>query len=339
VATLERAVPPLDRDLSPERIRLLGMLAGSLLHGDDADRAEALADAALNAARRNGDPNLIAVALLRRWPTLGPNRFADREALAAELVELDRCGRLNVHVRATGWLMVGLAAIDTVDVGAAEAAAVRARDAAERSGRPAVLTELGWFESLLHLVRGRADEAEAAVFATYDLYRRTRRLNADTILTGVLLGARADQGRVEELVGDLDPAGAGQFALVYRACISWAAAEAGLVDCARSAVLTPVDVARVPDDYFRRATLVATAHAWWHLGIYGDQVDSVVRGLEAYPQRLAFPGSTGPFLGPVALAMGRLAALAGDHDAALGWMDRALTLCEERACRRGSPAA
>jgi DNA-binding SARP family transcriptional activator len=332
-ATLERAVGPIDRELSSERIRLLGMLAGSLLHSDDADRAEVLADVAVTAARRNGDPSLIGIALLRRWPTLGPNRFADREALAAEMVELDRCGGLNVHVRATGWLMVGLAAIDTVDIAAAEAAAARAREAAERSGRPAVLTELGWFESLLHLVRGRPVQAEAAAFATYDLYRRTRRLNADTILTGVLLGARADQGRVDELVADLDPSGAGQFALVYRACISWASAEAGLSDVSRSVLLTPADIARVPDDYFRRATLVATAHAWWHLGVHGDAVDTIAAGLDAYPQRLAFPGSTGPFLGPVALAMGRLAALGGDGEAALAWVERSAALCE----RAGMP--
>jgi hypothetical protein len=236
-------------------------------------------------------------------------------------------------VRATGWLMVGLAAIDTVDVAGAEAAAARAREAAERSGRPAVLTELGWFESLLHLVRGRPAEAEAAAFATYDLYRRTRRLNADTILTGVLLGARADQGRVDELVADLDPSSAGQFALVYRACISWASAEAGLSDVSRSVLLTPADIARVPDDYFRRATFVATAHAWWHLGVYGDAVHTIAAGLEPYPQRLAFPGSTGPFVGPVALAMGRLAALAGDRESALAWVERSAALCE----RAGMP--
>jgi hypothetical protein len=120
---------------------------------------------------------------------------------------------------------------------------------------------------------------------------------------------------------------------VYRACISWATAEAGLVDVARSVLLAPADVARVPDDYFRRATLVATAHAWWHLGVHGDAVDSVAAGLEAYPDRLAFPGSTGPFLGPVALAMGRLAALAGDREAAVAWLERAVALCE----RAGMP--
>ena len=43
----------------------------------------------------------------------------------------------------------------------------------------------------MHLAAGRPEEAETVALTVYDLYRRTRNLNADTILTGVLCGLAA----------------------------------------------------------------------------------------------------------------------------------------------------
>ena len=44
--------------------------------------------------------------------------------------------------------------------------------------------------------------------------------------------------------------------------------------------------------------------------------------------RVAFPGSTGPFLGPVTLALARLADLAGDDAEARRWIAEAVAICE-----------
>ena len=210
----------------------------------------------------------------------------------------------------------------------AEAAAAQASDAAARAGRAALITEAGWFQALVHQARGRPEDAEAVALTTYDLYRRTRNLNAETILSGVLIGVRADQGRVEELRDLAKLALSGPFALVYRACLSQAAGEAGLLDVARSTVLSPADLGRVPADYFMRATLVSTAHTWWHLGIHADAAEVIAGALRPVSTRLAFPGSTAPFVGPIALALARLAALVGDDAEARRWAGEAVAVSE-----------
>ena len=42
---------------------------------------------------------------------------------------------------------------------------------------------------------------------------------------------------------------------------------------------------------------VGSAHAWWHLGIHAESAEAVAARLRPFADRVAFPGSTGPFLG------------------------------------------
>jgi hypothetical protein len=325
IDALRRAVGPPDGELSPERVRLLGMLATNV---PSPAEAMALGEAAVAAARRHDDPALVATALMRRWTTLIPHHFAARRAVADEVLALDQAHGLPPDARATGYFMVGLAAMDAVDLAGAEEATAVARVAAERCGRSAIITEIGWFETLVHLAAGRPGEAETVALTTYDLYRRTRSLNADTILTGVMLGARADQGRLDTLLGMPLIGASGPLDLVARACTAWAAAEAGHEAVARTAVPHPSDLARAPSDYLERATLVATAYAWWHLGIHAEAAETVAARLRPTSERVAFPGSTAPFLGPVALALARLADLAGDEAEARRRSAEAVAICE-----------
>ena len=329
VAALERAVGPITDDLSAERIRLLGMWAANLTQVGAGQRPRMLGQEAVAAARRSGDPVLLATQLVRQWVTLGPMRYEERQAIAAEVERLDRDHGLPDSVRSTCYLMVGLAAFDNVDLVTAESAMLRSRQMAERADRPALITEVGWFESLIHLARGRPDQAGEVALAAYDLYRRTRRANAETLLSGILVGARADQGRVEELLGTLDLTSTGTFALAYRASLGHAAAEAGLTDLARSLVLAPAEVTDLPRDYIQRATLVASAYTWWHLGVHEEAAGALARALLPLAERLSFPGSSGPFLGPVSLALGRLAVLAGDHDEGVRWLSEAVATCDK----------
>ena len=50
--------------------------------------------------------------------------------------------------------------------------------------------------------------------------------------------------------------------------------------------------------------------------------------LRPFAGRLAFPGSTAPCLGPVSLALARLAALAGEDAEARHWAAEAVAVCE-----------
>ena len=86
-------VGPPEGELSPERVRLLGMLATNVLHTEAPDAAIALGEAAVAAARRHEDPALVATALMRRWATLAPADFAERQAVADEVLALDRARR------------------------------------------------------------------------------------------------------------------------------------------------------------------------------------------------------------------------------------------------------
>ena len=189
------------------------------------------------------------------------------------------------------------------------------------------MTEVGWFLALVHAVRGRLEEAEAVALHTYDLYRRTRNRNADAILEACLLGIRADQGRVDEILDTTDPMAAGPFTAISRACVAAFAAEAGRRALARDVMLTPADVARLPDDYFRQGAIVATAQAWWHLDAHRGATGPLISLLEPTSHLLSYPGSTGPCLGPVALALARLHGLAGDTDTARRWAERAVDQC------------
>jgi hypothetical protein len=288
-----------------------------------------LGERAVLAARRHDDPALIGTALMRRWTTLGLEQFAERQAVADEAVALDRQHGLPADIRASAYLMAGLAAMDGLDLAGAEAAMDVARTEAERCGRPAIVTEVGWFEALVHLAAGRSHEAEARALATYDLYRRTRALNADTILAGILLGARADSGRLDQLLEMTSSlAREGVYTFVARACMAWAGAEGGHEDMARKVVLSPAELARTTPDYLQRATFVGTAYAWWHLGIHADAAEALAARLRPWANRVAFPGSTGPFLGPVTLALARLAHLAGDRGEALRRIADTVATCE-----------
>ena len=110
--------------------------------------------------------------------------------------------------------------------------------------------------------------------------------------------------------------------------MAWAGAEGGHEDMARKVVLSPADLARTTPDYLQRATFVGTAYAWWHLGIHADAAASLAVRLRPWSDRVAFPGSTGPFLGPVTLALARLADLAGDRAEALHWIAETVAICE-----------
>jgi hypothetical protein len=60
--------------------------------------------------------------------------------------------------------------------------------------------------------------------------------------------------------------------------------------------------------------------------------------LRRVADRVAFRGSTAPFLGPVAPGLSRLAALGGDDAEARHWVGRAVATCERAGFRTWLPA-
>ncbi len=268
VALLEEALAGLDAEDTPIRVLVLGALAQQIFFTDQADRRRRLADEAVAAARRLGDPVTLVQALVywhgAVWGIAQPR---ERRAVADEAAELARSlenDEMNMHA-------VMFRIVDEVELGDFAAAyadcAALAALARERH-LPFYLWPAAMFESMRALFEGRFDEAEAMITDTFRIGILAHP-SALRFMGAQLALLRRDQGRVDEFRSIVNSAfDQASDILVWRVACVLADLECGDEAGARAAFRAIAErrFADVPEDFFATLTLAMLADLCAALG-------------------------------------------------------------------------
>jgi tetratricopeptide (TPR) repeat protein len=325
-AALE-ALPP---EPSRTSARLMAMLAAALNLTSLHERSRELGARAVTTARRLGDPATLAEVLVTaHWALFDPENLDERLAIADEVEALAH--RLDDPVlRLQAMLMRAPDLREAGDLHEGNRISRRAAALADELGMAffGVLGRQGWAAQM----EGRLDDAERQVGQA--LARATDiGLDATPVLYPIVFSLLIDRGRWEELLEALPPLVSAEHGLpAYRAALAMVLARCGDFDEARHhlSVFTESNFTLMPRNIQWTAGMVALADAITHLD---DRVAATrLRKLLA-PLSGRTPWQDHICIWPVDLALGQLAAVVGDLDAAL----RHLSAAEVTSARCGTP--
>jgi DNA-binding SARP family transcriptional activator len=317
------------------RIPLLGALAVSLLLTDRDDDRDRAARDALDLARRHGDPELLARALLDHRFRLGPDRIEQRlrevdEALAlARAVELPEVVTASLVYRQEDLLVLGRRAEADATLGQA---ADHLADHPDPYWAWAVRT---WWV-LRQVLDGDLAAAEAAAL---DALGASDGGAEATACFGVnLVAVRMGEGRASEVVPLLERAVVENPHIpCYAAVLAFARAVSGDRSGARALLgrLAADGFAAVPHDTNRLLTLAMLAEVTVALGAV-ELAGPLGERLEPYAGCyvvLNCYGGGGTTWGPASAHLAALARLAGDPAGAAARQVRALDQARDVADR------
>ncbi len=199
IALYEEACVALGEGDSLLRARLLGQLALELVHTPQRERSDGLAREAVAMARRLGDRTGLAQVLILRLLDMLNNPFtlAERLGLTAELAALaDAVGSSDLAWHAAYHRTAAL--LESGDIGGAERALAEIERLAGELRQPFYMwwAHLGW--AMLAVMRG-APDAEARVFAAFELGTASGQPDAPAAFGAQLVPLRNNQGRFAEL--------------------------------------------------------------------------------------------------------------------------------------------
>jgi DNA-binding SARP family transcriptional activator len=207
VPFLEEALAVLPEEDHELRVRLLARLAGGPLRDTLASGPRvAMADEAVEMARRLGDPATLAYALEGRCETYwGPDALEERQAIATELIRVAESAG-DAERTYAGHDCRFYTLLEAGDIPAAYQAHDAATRLAHELGQAAQLWDTATRGANLALFEGRFAEAERAIYEALELGRLAQSANAQLAFELQLYAVRREQGRLEELVAALDRA-------------------------------------------------------------------------------------------------------------------------------------
>jgi DNA-binding SARP family transcriptional activator len=314
VALLQAAVAVTPSD-SPERARLLAVLASELMWHPDYHRRIAVAQEAVAVARRTGDSATLLFAILHRGPAAPvPETIDEHVALLREAVVLAE--RADDRV-AWADAIVGLASVLV-------SAASPERLDDELDAAAAVFTQIGepWSRIITHIVRGclaslhgDLDRAETDLAVALDIGQESGQPDALAMNEEALSLVRWHQGRLAEMLPRLRASAAAKpETMTFGVRLALAEAEFGDPQAARA--LLDAAAARNFDMLYGLAWLGAMCQ-WAYVAA---ELDDVRAGATLYARLAPWPhlfAKIGPVpIFAVSLALGRLAALRGQVDVA-----------------------
>lgn len=323
VGALERALAFLPDAPTEARALALSALGENAYWHRPMDDLDGITAEAVTVAREVGDPAVLGKALLKRNVALWmPGGFELRSAAAAELVELVETHRVPAELEAVAHFGAGSV---QWEAGATEEAIGhlhRARALAQRLGSPALDTQLDYFEGTIAAFQGRLHEAEALTRRAHELYRRTRRWNADAIFAGNMLSVWVEGLRHDDLFAATDVIMASTYRPWFKEGLAWALAQLGLLD--EAAAVLAEGLPPLSDSWL----LLGTAAA----GIVSraavddrEGVRTLADMLRPFEGRLAVCG-TGPAFGDVHQALAVAERALGRPDEARRHIHRSITV-------------
>ena len=242
VETVRRALVVAPPD-SPERARLLAILALELTFAEDFDNRLALVHEAVEVARRSGDQRTIADVLARTHEAIAvPSTIADRLQWTAEACDIARA----LRDPALEWLantVNMVSGLDAGDLAIVDRGLGAATSAAEKLGQPHPEWETRYHSSWRAMLAGDTAVAEQLASSAFEVGTESGEPDALLIFGLQLIAIRWQQGRLAEML-PLIREGADDAPGVpgYHALCAWACAETGEIDEARVGV---ADGARV----------------------------------------------------------------------------------------------
>ncbi|HEX6208193.1 MAG TPA: AAA family ATPase, partial [Actinomycetota bacterium] len=335
IPLLKQAIDALGPTDSTLRVRLLSRLAGALRDQPWMEPREELAREAVSMARRIGDPETLAYALLGQWAAvfMGPDGLGRHAALGDELDHLsgligDR--ELEVSICAFRFT-TGMARGEVAEARVQHETA--ARLTAELR-QPPQRWLVGLMATMLALQDGRFDDAERLIDETFEAGRRAQEWDAGAARLFSLFMLRREQGRLAELEEEIRRA-PGHYSgyRSLRCMLLSSLCDLGRLDEARALFeqLAVDDFARFPKDneWLFAFTLLAEAT---HVLEDRDRAQSLYEQLRPYAERIAWLASDAS-AGPVGRPLGLLAALLGRRDEASGYFEDAIERAERMESR------
>jgi DNA-binding SARP family transcriptional activator/tetratricopeptide (TPR) repeat protein len=207
VPLLEEALAVLPQRDSKLRAQLLGRLAGGPLRDTIAPGPRvAMADEAVEMARRLGDPATLAYAIEGRCEAYwGPDALEERLALADELIQVGESSG-DAERAYAGHDCRFFALLEGGDLSAAAREHEAASQLAYELRMPARLWITATRNANLALFEGRFTEAERAIHEALELGRLAQSANAELAFDLQLYALRRELGRLDELVETVERA-------------------------------------------------------------------------------------------------------------------------------------
>jgi DNA-binding SARP family transcriptional activator len=204
VPLLEEALVGLPDEDSELRVKLLARLAaGPLRDILPAEGRIAMAQEALEMARRLGDPATLAYALEGRYEAYwGPDAIEERLAIADELIEVAQ-NTGDTERAFAGHDCRFFVVFESGDVRAAQRDHAVATQLAQELRQPAQLWATATRSAHLALFEGRFADAERAIFEALEFGRLAYGANAQVGFDLQLYALRREQGRLEDIVDNV----------------------------------------------------------------------------------------------------------------------------------------
>jgi tetratricopeptide (TPR) repeat protein len=198
VPLLQEALEELGPGDSDLRVRVLSRLSGALRDDPDRGPRDELSLEAVQVARRLGDPDTLAYALVARYTAIwGPDNTDDLLEIATEVVELAR--RLGDRDRLLeGTLIRHKALMNLGDLDAARSEHAAATRLAEELRQPAQTWYVAADRATLALLEARLDEAEVLVDRALEIGERSQPMEARATEAVQRWALRREQGRLAE---------------------------------------------------------------------------------------------------------------------------------------------
>jgi DNA-binding NarL/FixJ family response regulator len=322
---LEEVLERLGEQDSALRARVLARLAMELYFAEPPQRRRALSQSAVDMARRD----------FALW---GPDNLDERLAVSGEMLRLaeaagDREQILAAHARRVPDL---LEAADLAAVDAALSACVRLADELRQ---PLHRWQVTRFRAMRAGVAGRLAEAEELARQALAVGERGQVASARLLFTAQLLWLRHEQGRIDEMVGEIEAVVAQQprvIAIVWRAVLAYVLTRIGRGVEARQELERLAedgfDAIRRDQNWLAAMSLIGEACA-----AVGDagRATALYDRLRPHAGRLVVTGASVNCWGPVSHVLGTLAAALRQWDAAAAHFADAL----ETARRLQMPVA
>ena len=325
IELLEEALTALEPGDSVLRVRLLARLAEKLVFAQPPERAGELAADAVGMARRLGEAGALAAALMGRHAALlhaehtqERRRVGEQAlALAGELAARE-LGALGRH-----WLLYDLAETGELEEARRRHAELDllADELQQPLYRHSSLTWRGVWAALA----GRFEEAERIARESVRLAEHAGAPDAQAHFTAQLVAVRREQGRLHELLPEIERlAGAQPAASAWRSVLPLAYLDAGDRTRARAAYDGALGggAATIPRTMFWLTAMGSLAEAAAQLRD-PDGGAQLYAELEPYADRLVQWSFTGN-AGSVHRLLGRTAAVAGWHDRASAHFEAAV---------------
>jgi DNA-binding SARP family transcriptional activator len=315
---VETALEAVEPHRECARARLLGRLTEAL---PDSERRAQVSEAAVRLARKGGDGEAVACALLSRHAArLHARHLQERLALAEEAMALaDRDGLRETAALARHWLAHDL--MEAADVAGARRRHAELAALASELHQPLYQhAALAW-RGVWAQLGGRLEEAERMAREGLRLAERAGAPDARANFTAQLLPLMREQGRLPELRGELQQLAAGEpHVLAWAAIAPLAHLDAGDTD--RAAEAFAEAFAAVPEGLLWLPATAWLAEAAARLEQREASAVLLAR-LEPYSGRLVHAGFAGCW-GAVDRLRGLLARAVGRPEEARRLLEAAL---------------